>query len=297
MVPNSSQHHICRNTFRMSCLIRCILRHGLCNRASSSISPSRTHTRGLGMECVIIGEYCAKACIQPEILHRHTWANLISQCGNSPVFSVENDRTGCGLGHLCQQIRSIVYFSETVQLVTHHIEQQAELRTHLLHKMHGIRLIEFQNCNIGIQTAAHADFIEQRGYHASGEIGTGWIGEHFQSHITQHGGDHARGGGFAIGSRHQHHTIFQLPKSARQKSRIYFFDHLTGQGTATMLENTGCRTYRLAQNRRGKSMPWSILLAHITLPANNPEPYPGIAKSHPGMPERRFLWDHYGAWP
>ena len=95
------------------------------------------------------------------------------------ILTIEHHGSGGRFGSFAQQFRGIVDFAETVELVTHHVEQQAVVGLHLFDEMHRVRFVEFQHGDIGVQFAAKRDFGQQRRNHATGEVRSGRVGEHF----------------------------------------------------------------------------------------------------------------------
>ena len=130
----------------------------------------------------------------------------VSKSCDAWILTIEHYGSGGRFGGFAQQSCGIVDFAETVELVAHHVEQQAVVGLHLFDEMHRVRFVEFQYGDVGVQFAAERDFGQQRRDHAAGEIRSGRIGEYLQSQRFQHACHHARGGGFAVRARHEHHA-------------------------------------------------------------------------------------------
>ena len=106
---------------------------------------------------------------------------MFANLKNSRIVAVENDSVAGGFSYFLKQCGCIVNFSKSVQLIAHNIQKQGKARTNNLHEFNRPSLVQFQNCNVGVQLAADIDLIEQRRCHTSGKIATSAIREDFQS--------------------------------------------------------------------------------------------------------------------
>ena len=59
-----------------------------------------------------------------------------------------------------EQSGGVVDFAEPVELVAHHVEQQAVLGAHLFDEMDRVGLIELQYRDVGVEFAGETDFGE-----------------------------------------------------------------------------------------------------------------------------------------
>ena len=118
--------------------------------------------------------------------------------------------------------------------------------------MHGIRLIQFQHGDVGVQFAGKIHLGEQRGDHATHEVRAGGIGEYLQSQIRKHRSDHAGGGGLAVRARNQYHAERQLIQCARQESGVDFLHDLAWQRRTTMFGDAGSEANQSAYSHGGK---------------------------------------------
>ena len=149
------------------------------------------------------------------------------------VVAVEDHRLGGGLGVLREHLGGGVDLTEPVELVAHHVEEQAHARLDLADEMHGPGLVEFQDCDVGIELAAPGDQRKQLGDHATGEVRSGAVGEHLVPDGLQQFGDHLRGGGLAVGTRDQHDATGEGLQGAPEVSAIHPLDHQPGQRRTT----------------------------------------------------------------
>ena len=136
-----------------------------------------------GAHVVIRREEAAQRFVKAEVAYFHAVFRMrhVSKTGDARVLTVEHDGTGGGFRSFGQQSRGVVDLAETVKLVAHHVEQQAVVGRHLLDEMHGVRLVEFQHRDVGVEFAGKRDFRKQRRNHATGEVRAGRVGEHLQS--------------------------------------------------------------------------------------------------------------------
>ena len=94
-----------------------------------------------------------------------------------------------------------------VELVAHHVEQQAVVGRHLFDEMHGVRLVEFQHAMSASslpesETSASSDETTPRvKFEPVGLVNTFNLIERLQ-----HAGHHACGGGFAVRAGDRHHA-------------------------------------------------------------------------------------------
>ena len=102
----------------------------------------------------------------------------VSKSCDARILTIEYHGSGGRFGGFAQQFRGIVDFAETVELVAHHVEQQAVVGLYLFDEMHRVRFVEFQYGDVGVQFAAERNFRQQRRDHTTGEVRSGRIGEH-----------------------------------------------------------------------------------------------------------------------
>ena len=210
-----------------------------------------------GAHVVIRREEAAQRFVKAEVAYFHAVFRMrhVSKTGDARVLTVEHDGTGGGFRSFGQQSRGVVDLAETVKLVAHHVEQQAVVGRHLLDEMHGVRLVEFQHRDVGVEFAGKRDFRKQRRNHATGEVRAGRVGEHLQSERLQHAGHHACGGGFAVRAGDEHHAERQLRQCARQELRVDAFHDFAGERAATAVRQTGGRAHGLADQRGCEGIP------------------------------------------
>ena len=137
---------------------------------------------------------------------------------------------------MLEQLGRLVDLAETVQLVPEDIEQKAVLRRDPVDEVHGMRLVQFQDRDVGSQPAAPVHFAEECRGHAAGEIAAGAVGEDLQSLALQQLHDHLRGGGLPVRAADDGDPQGQRGQCPLHETGINLFDHKPGKGRASAPE-------------------------------------------------------------
>jgi hypothetical protein len=188
-----------------------------------------------GAHVVIVGEGAQQVIVQPEVEHLRPVQGLRDP-GDPRVFPVQDHGPG-GLGRdVLEQLGGLVDLAETVQLVAEDIEQEAVPRRDLVDEVHGMRLVQFQDRDVGIEPAPPVHLAQERRGHAAGEVAAGAVGEDLQPLALEQFHHHLGGGGLPVRATDDGDPQRQRGQRPPHEVGVDFFDHKPGEGRASAPE-------------------------------------------------------------
>ena len=130
---------------------------------------------------------------------------------------VEHDGAGReGAQGRCPVIGDGIDFAIAVELVTEQVMQDHEARLGFTHDLRQGGFVAFKQGHIIRHPATPISTHQRSGGDARGQISPRTIVEHAPPGSSQAIGNHAGGGGFAVGTGHTNHPTRQLPRQVGQ---------------------------------------------------------------------------------
>ena len=109
-----------------------------------------------------------------------------------------------------QESSGIIYLTKAVELVAKDVEHERIAWFDLFDEMHSVRLIKFQDGDVGVELAVGVYFVDEAGDDAACKVAATWVGEDSEAVRTQELSHHFCCRGFSVCSRDDRDAIREV---------------------------------------------------------------------------------------